>query len=272
MGKTNNFPLFLSNEKNRLLMFEFFKKESLYCFWILFLFEMFPISIKNRNNPRQVLNDCLSNGEFVIHSFYSLQTYFHHFPIVPVSNKETFGHFFRLRDSVVISEVICTEVEHLQKSLLTVFVCLIFLAGCTSSSPNRKEAERFIREKGYTIVKYEGSGTPYVLTKELLLQMPYSMIWSLQKEPPEQHLGKTIQSEHFLVKNHPLDHAHKESIGQTDVWVLLSEGVAIGGTSFPMAKTLLMGGAYSLEGKTLEEVHGISYLQWVDEWKKRFSN
>lgn len=160
----------------------------------------------------------------------------------------------------------------MKKCLLTVLLCLIVLAGFTPSNPNRKEAERLIREKGYTIVKYRGSGTPYVLTKELLLKMPYSVAWGVQKEPPEQFLGKTIQSEHFLVKNHPLDHAHKESLGQTDVWILLAEGHAIGGTSLTHTKTPLYGGVYSLEGKTLEEIQPMSYLQWVDEWKKRFSN
>lgn len=52
---------------------------------------------------------------------------------------------------------------------------------------------------------------------------------------------------------------------------MLSEGKVIGGNSIPNTYEVLLGLAcYSLDGKTLEEVTGLSYQQWDENWKKKY--
>lgn len=49
----------------------------------------------------------------------------------------------------------------------------------------------------------------------------------------------------------------------------MADGEVIGGTSFPLKEgELLMGSAYSLDGMTLEEVTGLTFKEWSDDWKK----
>jgi len=46
---------------------------------------------------------------------------------------------------------------------------------------------------------------------------------------------------------------------------MVCENKAIGGYSLPDED--LIGGVYSLEGKTLEEVTGLNYQDWLKKWK-----
>ncbi|MDR3682070.1 MAG: hypothetical protein P4L41_19015 [Flavipsychrobacter sp.] len=85
------------------------------------------------------------------------------------------------------------------------------------------------------------------------------------------YFGKEITVYEFTVKNHPLEKIFKDSKG-TNVFIMLSEGKVIGGYSFPNADELLVGSVYSLDGKTLEEVTGLNYLQWSENWKNKYSN
>jgi hypothetical protein len=52
---------------------------------------------------------------------------------------------------------------------------------------------------------------------------------------------------------------------------MLSEGKVIGGYSFPNIDGLA-GSVYSLDGKTLEEVTGITFKEWSDNWKKKYGS
>lgn len=51
---------------------------------------------------------------------------------------------------------------------------------------------------------------------------------------------------------------------------MLSEGNIIGGYSYPNAN--VSGAFSSIDGKTLEEVTGLSFQQWQDNWKKKYGN
>lgn len=49
---------------------------------------------------------------------------------------------------------------------------------------------------------------------------------------------------------------------------MLSEGNAIGGYSYPNADVV---GTYSsIDGKTLEEVTGLSFQEWQDNMKRKY--
>ena len=66
-------------------------------------------------------------------------------------------------------------------------------------------------------------------------------------------MNKEIHLIHFFIKGHPLDDEYQE--GKTHVTVMMWNREVIGGTSFPYSKhDDLVGGSYSLDGKTSEEI------------------
>lgn len=70
--------------------------------------------------------------------------------------------------------------------------------------------------------------------------------------PVNNFIGKAIFNERFIVKNHPLDDWNSEkenSEGMTYVDVIVVDGKAIGGTSFPYTKDSYVGMPYSLKVK-----------------------
>jgi hypothetical protein len=54
------------------------------------------------------------------------------------------------------------------------------------------------------------------------------------------------------------------------VWVSFVNDQAIGGHSYPVIDQLMLGWVWSIDGKTLEEVHSISYPEWGKKWAERF--
>jgi hypothetical protein len=89
----------------------------------------------------------------------------------------------------------------------------------------------------------------------------------VQKLEPDIYFGKEIIVYGFTVKNHPLENVYTQSNG-TNIYIMLSEGQVIGGYSFPNAE--ICGALYSLDGKTLEEVTGLSFQQWQKNWKAKY--
>ncbi|MGH4141146.1 hypothetical protein [Clostridium sp.] len=51
---------------------------------------------------------------------------------------------------------------------------------------------------------------------------------------------------------------------------MISDGKVIGGYAF--ADGTFVGSVYSLDGKTLEEVVGLSYEKWRENWKNKYEN
>lgn len=160
---------------------------------------------------------------------------------------------------------------------------LLIISSCSNKSvpsligDERKAADR-IESKGYSIISTLGESEVYELSKEKLMQPPYMNIWSVQERKPEQYIGKSITSYSFVVSGHPLEHmyasADLSSEYEIHIHVLLSEGNVIGGYSYPVRQdgTLLMGGFYSIDGKTQEEMTGLSYNEWLVQWKKAYSD
>lgn len=91
------------------------------------------------------------------------------------------------------------------------------------------------------------------------------MYWGLQLVDPSKYFGKTINVEKFIVKNHPL------AKGKVDIYVYEVDGQPIGGTSHPHCDTSV-GGYWSLDGKSLEELQPKSYQDWRTEWVDKYAN
>ncbi|WP_019850786.1 hypothetical protein [Desulfitobacterium sp. PCE1] len=138
---------------------------------------------------------------------------------------------------------------------------------------NGNFAKRYLEIKGYKIISYEGCTEIYTLEKWLLIKLPYSHYWEVQDEDPNKFIGKVVSVEQFIVCNHLLDHYVKEK-GKTKVWVFVIEGECVGGCSLPVTDEPLIGGVYSIDGRSWDEIHSIhalSYLEWKEQWNKKFS-
>lgn len=129
-----------------------------------------------------------------------------------------------------------------------------------SITDDEKTAENFIKSQEYTIVAQKGEIQKYTLEKSKLYggtkTIPYEQIWSVQKVDPDKYFGKEIVVYGFTVKNHPMEICDRNAKNGVNLYIMLSDGIVIGGYSFPNADVV---GAYSsIDGKTLEEVKGVS--------------
>ncbi len=128
-------------------------------------------------------------------------------------------------------------------------------------------ADEFITKKGYEVIGDASQQSSYVLEKEMLREMPYNMYWSVQDANPTDFLGKEIATIGFEVRNHPLQEIYDST---AMIFVMLAEGKAIGGYSWPK-KEGLAGWVYTVDGKTLEEKTGLTYGQWLDDWQSKWN-
>lgn len=167
--------------------------------------------------------------------------------------------------------------------LLSLFLILLIVSSCSNKSVSslngdERKAADMLESKGYSIISTLGELEGYELSKEKLIQPPYMNIWSVQERKPEQYIGKSITSYSFVVSGHPLEYIYASADISLEyeihIGVLLSDGIVIGGYSYPVRKdgTLLMGGFYSIDGKTQEEMTGLSYNEWLIQWKKTYSD
>lgn len=144
----------------------------------------------------------------------------------------------------------------------------VLLIGCTKNNEIPKEqfvSKNYLENKGFQVISYEGRAESYELTKQKIVTLPYMIYWGLQPVDPSMYFGKTINVEKFIVKNHPL------SQGEVDVYVYEVNGKPIGGTSYPHGDTSV-GGYWSIEGKTLEELQPKSFQDWQKDWINKYSN
>lgn len=147
----------------------------------------------------------------------------------------------------------------------------VLLCGCSNDNVpagDEKTAEEYLRDQGYKITARQGELEKYTLEKSLLHggteTIPYQQAWGVQKVEPEPYFGKEIIVYGFTVKNHPLSKLWDSA----NVYVMLAEGRVIGGYSFPNAE--ITGAYYSIDGQTLEEVTGLSFIEWRDLWQEKY--
>lgn len=145
-------------------------------------------------------------------------------------------------------------------------------AGCSQGvTGDEKTAEDYVKSQGYDVTSSKGEVDKYTLEKSRLYggtdTTQYQQAWGVQAADPDEYLGKVIVVYGFTVKNHPLEKIYKQSNG-TNIYIMLSEGKVIGGYSFPNGD--VVGAFYSLDGKTSEEVTGLSFQQWQKNWKEKY--
>lgn len=164
----------------------------------------------------------------------------------------------------------------MKKLLFILFgLMALTLVGCTEKiTGDEKTAMDFVKSKGYTVTAQKGEIHRYVLGKNKLYgrgTMPYQQVWGVQTVEPDKYFGKEIVVYSFTVKNHPMQKRDKiNTKNGVNVYIMLSEGKVIGGYSYPNAN--VSGAVSSLDGKTVEEVTGLGFQEWKDNWEKKYGN
>ncbi|MFC4098121.1 hypothetical protein [Paenibacillus xanthanilyticus] len=151
----------------------------------------------------------------------------------------------------------------------------LFIAGCADGAAgDERTAETYIEGHRYAVISREGLLNQYVLTREKLygsgLESAMNMqTWGVQLVPPDAYIGKEVKEYGFTVNDHPLVDKYRSHI---QLVVLMSEGKVIGGTSFPVneGSEMRIGAPFSVDGRTLEEVTGLSYEEWVASWNRKY--
>ncbi|HSP48141.1 MAG TPA: hypothetical protein VLN47_08715 [Clostridiaceae bacterium] len=112
--------------------------------------------------------------------------------------------------------------------------------GCTSAvRGDEKTAQAHVEDRGYYVRENLGEVEAYLLEEGLLDggedNLVIERMWSVQDRDPREYLGKRISVYGFVVKNHLLQQTFR-SPQKILVFVMLSEGVVIGGYSYPDAE------------------------------------
>jgi surfactin synthase thioesterase subunit len=132
-----------------------------------------------------------------------------------------------------------------------------------------------VKSQGYEIASRIGEVGKYTLEKNKLYggtgSIPYQQAWGVQKIAPEKYFGKEIVIYGFSVQSHPIQKRDKNTKNGVNVYIMLSDGKIIGGYSCPNANAIGVS-YYSIDGRTLEEVTGLSFQQWQENCKKKYGS
>ncbi|MDF9839072.1 MULTISPECIES: hypothetical protein [unclassified Paenibacillus] len=167
------------------------------------------------------------------------------------------------------------------RAILSLLLSLVLLtmAGCgNKDNPGEGKTDEqiaadYVQTLGYTIVAHEGEPTKYTLEQKMLENLDYMQLWGVQKQEPDAYFGKEIVTYPFIVKDHPLEQQYSPDDYRISVSVMIVDSKVIGGISGPLSKVknlVMAGGAYSIEGKTLKQIKGMDYPEWLEHWKKTY--
>ncbi|WP_405110021.1 hypothetical protein MHH28_32445 [Paenibacillus sp. FSL K6-1217] len=156
---------------------------------------------------------------------------------------------------------------------------LLAMAGCSNNQNIPREqtdeqtAAGYIEALGYTIVASEGVSSRYTLEPQRLESLDDMQLWAVQEQEASTYFGKEITTYQFIVENHPLAQEYPADEYKVFANVMVVDHEVIGGSSAPLSTTknlVVAGGEYSIEGKTLEEIKGLEYSQWLEHWKETY--
>ena len=163
------------------------------------------------------------------------------------------------------------------KKLSVIFIVLLIFTfvGCSNkATSNEIIVKEYVEAKGYKITESKGEIYRYTLEKRKICggteTIPYQQAWSVQTIEPYVYFGKEIIIYGFIVKNHPLQEIDKHAEKGVVLSIMVADGEVIGGYSYPNAN--VVGAFSSLDGKSLEEVTGLSFQQWSEAWEEKYAN
>lgn len=165
------------------------------------------------------------------------------------------------------------------KKVIYIFIAIaVFIlfsyANKINITDNEKIAQQYIKSQGYKIISSSGQLEKYTLEKSKFSEtvgiVPLKQIWGLQKNEPDGYFGKEIYVYGFIVTKHPLEKKYINFKNGVSVYVMVSEGTVIGGYS--RINSNILTNFTSLDGRTLQQVKGISFEKWNEKWKKNYEN
>jgi hypothetical protein len=138
-----------------------------------------------------------------------------------------------------------------KKILICCLGLCFFLLGCNHVLSEEGEiAKKHLESLGYEIISFESESS--IVITEVDLQNEFNkQIWAVQDTEGEDYLHQEMKTVEFKIKNHPLDNMFDR--GKTNATVYILDNEVIGGWTFPDSEEPLIGGIYSLDGKTVEE-------------------
>lgn len=157
----------------------------------------------------------------------------------------------------------------MKKLLLILVLPLVLFFGCSKTIESKLEDK--LEDMGYKSVKYTGEVIQMRITnkEDQYRELATAQFWELQELDISKYEGKSIDYYIFYVKNHPLAEKSNKS-GYTLLWVGVYNEKFIGGVSEPFLSYDLEGRGYSLDGKTLDEVTGIPFDKWKENWIENY--
>lgn len=152
--------------------------------------------------------------------------------------------------------------------LFPILLLVFFMVGCSMTEKKEIDPsiEAFLKEKGFEDLEYiEEKDVSF--TKDDLNNDPWKPIWQLQDKKPDQYVGKKIKFITYTGLNKLLS---DQSKGKTVIGIYLYNNKIIAATTFPYSKEPQIGMPFSIDGKTLEEIHGENLSEFQSSWEKRY--
>ncbi len=158
-----------------------------------------------------------------------------------------------------------------KRGLIFIIITTVLIIYLIFNNTNENIAKRYVKDKGYKIISEKGEVQKYIFDKSLLESKSenilYHQVWSVQNNEPSKYFGKEILVYGFEVKNHPLEKKDSNAKDGVDLYIMLTDNKVIGGFSLPNVFTF--GSCYPLDGRTLEEITGLTYSEWTKIWNEK---
>lgn len=156
------------------------------------------------------------------------------------------------------------------KAFMLLMIVLL-IAGCAQDTWKSIFTEK-LEGMGYTVVEHEVDTTSRVIRSkdEEYRDIHLALFWEVQEFDLSKYEGKTINYHIYRVKNHPVD-LTTELAESTELYLGVIDGEYVGGYSIPYKKgETFLGGFSSIEGKSLEELTGLTYPEWFQKWSETY--
>lgn len=171
---------------------------------------------------------------------------------------------------------------------LTFFISFIVLTFALSgnleedlSSKNSgsqiSNGKKYLSQFDFKTVKLDEAHEFSSLEMKYLLSIPSNAILlGLEQDDPAFYTEKKIWIERYEAFNHPLENVYRTIMGEINenvhvyVHLLIVDQNVIGSYSYfdEEGQPQRFGGIYNIEGKTIEEITGMSYIEWIEEYRK----
>lgn len=160
----------------------------------------------------------------------------------------------------------------MRKILLTIVaITMLALVGCKQQTLESKLRDE-IKEMGYEIIEYKDEVfTLEIRSKEEEYKdISRAKFWEMQEFDISNYEGKTIDYHIFRVAGHPIEKS-VDNAESTEIRLGVIDDVIVGGFSSPYKKgEIFLGGIATIDGRSLEQLTDMTYLEWFNSWSDKY--